>query len=129
MDRIALARLRITSADGKGFTQLAPLMATFAHLVGFNQDYKTAIHMHPKETDRGAPGCAGWTGTGVSYFMRCGPASFVFSLKCKSKGVHDSLLSASGSRHEPRVNLKLVYRNLATADARHPHRYRCRGSR
>ena len=93
---------------------------TFAHLVGFNQDYKTAIHMHPKETDRGAPGCAGWTGTGVSYFMRCGPASFVFSLKCKSKGVHDSLLSASGSRHEPRVNLKLVYRNLATPDARHP---------
>ena len=26
-------------------------MATFAHLVGFNQDYKTVIHMHPK----GAP--------------------------------------------------------------------------
>jgi Heavy metal binding domain len=44
-------RLRITSADGKGFTQLEPLMATFAHLVGFNQDYKTVMHMHP----RGAP--------------------------------------------------------------------------
>jgi len=40
------------------------------------------------------PGCARWTGTGVSYFTRCGSASFVFSLKCKSKGVHDSLLSA-----------------------------------
>ena len=23
-------------------------MATFAHLVGFNQDYKTVMHMHPK---------------------------------------------------------------------------------
>jgi hypothetical protein len=44
----ALARLRITSADGKGFTQLEPLMAAFAHLVGFNQDYKTVMHMHPK---------------------------------------------------------------------------------
>jgi len=49
--RPALARLRITTADGNGFTQLEPLMATFAHLVGFNQDYKTVIHMHPK----GAP--------------------------------------------------------------------------
>jgi Heavy metal binding domain len=46
--RPALARLRITTADGKGFTQLEPLMATFAHLVGFNQDYKTVMHMHPK---------------------------------------------------------------------------------
>jgi hypothetical protein len=49
--RPALARLRITTADGKGFTQLEPLMATFAHLVGFNQDYKTVMHIHPK----GAP--------------------------------------------------------------------------
>ena len=54
-------RLRITSADGKGITQLEPLMATFAHLVGFNQDYKTVIHMHPKgapildPTARGGP--------------------------------------------------------------------------
>ena len=46
--RPALARLRITTADGKSFTQLEPLMATFAHLVGFNQDYKTVMHMHPK---------------------------------------------------------------------------------
>ena len=42
------ARLRITSADGKGFTQLEPLMGAFAHLVGFNEDYKTVMHMHPK---------------------------------------------------------------------------------
>ena len=42
------ARLRITTADGKGFTQLEPIMAAFAHLVGFNQDYKTVMHIHPK---------------------------------------------------------------------------------
>jgi Heavy metal binding domain len=47
----ATFRLRITSADGKDFKQLEPLMASFAHLVGFNQDYKTVMHMHPK----GAP--------------------------------------------------------------------------
>jgi hypothetical protein len=54
-------RLRITSVDGKGFTQLEPLMSTFAHLVGFNQDYKTVMHLHPKgapildPTARGGP--------------------------------------------------------------------------
>ncbi len=47
----ASARLRITSADGKGFTELEPVMAAFAHIVGFNEDYNTVLHMHPK----GAP--------------------------------------------------------------------------
>jgi len=46
--RPVLARLRITTAEGKGFTQLEPLMNAFAHLVGFNEDHKTVTHMHPK---------------------------------------------------------------------------------
>ena len=46
--RPVLAKLRIMTPEGKGFTQLEPLMATFAHLVGFNQDYKTVMHLHPK---------------------------------------------------------------------------------
>src|SRR5437867_5711292 len=39
-------------------------------------------------------------------FMRCSPASFVFLLKCRSKGIHDSLPSASRSRHERRITLE-----------------------
>ena len=46
--RPALARLKITTAEGKGFTQLEPVMNAFAHVVGFNEDYKTVMHMHPK---------------------------------------------------------------------------------
>ena len=46
--RPAHARLRVTTPDGKGFTQLEPIMATFAHIVGFSEDYKTVLHMHPK---------------------------------------------------------------------------------
>lgn len=42
------ARLRVTSPDGNGFAQLEPIMATFAHLVGFNEDYQTVLHLHPK---------------------------------------------------------------------------------
>ena len=45
------ARLRITNPDGTPFNQLEPVMATFAHVVGFNEDYKTVLHIHPK----GAP--------------------------------------------------------------------------
>ena len=51
--RPASARLRITGADG--FTELEPVMAAFAHIVGFNEDYNTVLHIRPK----GAPN-SGW---------------------------------------------------------------------
>jgi hypothetical protein len=41
------ATLRITTADGQPFTELEPIMATFAHLVGFYDDFKTVLHIHP----------------------------------------------------------------------------------
>jgi hypothetical protein len=53
-------KLRITSPDGKIFTQLEPIMATYAHLVGFGEDYKSIVHIHPmgaepkSDADRGA---------------------------------------------------------------------------
>jgi hypothetical protein len=46
--RPSIARLRITTLDGEPFTRLEPVMATFAHFVGFNEDYKSVLHMHPK---------------------------------------------------------------------------------
>ncbi len=41
-------KLRITDADGKGFTQLEPTMASFTHMVGFNEDQQNVLHLHPK---------------------------------------------------------------------------------
>ena len=55
------ATILVTGADGKPFTALEPLMGAFAHLVGFHEDRKTILHMHPIETrkladgDRGGP--------------------------------------------------------------------------
>lgn len=40
------ASLHITR-DGKDFAQLEPVMAAFAHIVGFNEDGETVLHMHP----------------------------------------------------------------------------------
>jgi len=57
---ITNARLRVT-LDGKGFSQLEPVMNAFAHLVGFHEDGETVLHMHPigapivNESDRGGP--------------------------------------------------------------------------
>jgi len=48
VDRPIPGRLRITQADGTPFAQLEPFMAAFAHLVGFNEDCKTVLHIHPK---------------------------------------------------------------------------------
>lgn len=44
--KVTTAKLRITKG-GKGFTQLEPVMNAFAHLVGFNENGDTVIHMHP----------------------------------------------------------------------------------
>ena len=44
--KVSTAKLRVTR-DGKDFTQLEPVMAAFAHLVGFNEDDETVLHMHP----------------------------------------------------------------------------------
>jgi hypothetical protein len=46
--RPVVGRLRVTARDGIGFAQLEPIMATFAHLVAFNEDYKSILHLHPK---------------------------------------------------------------------------------
>src|SRR6267154_2582893 len=54
-------RLRVTETNGEPFTRLEPVMATFAHLVGFNEDYQTVLHMHPmgppvlRRSERGGP--------------------------------------------------------------------------
>ncbi len=57
----AEATLHITQDDGSGFTQLEPVMGTFAHIVGFRDDRTTALHIHPeiagplKGGERGGP--------------------------------------------------------------------------
>lgn len=54
-------RLLIRNVNGKSFTELEPVMGTFAHLVAFNEDNKTVLHLHPKVskllagTERGGP--------------------------------------------------------------------------
>jgi hypothetical protein len=41
------ATLKVTLPDGSKFDELEPVMAAFAHLVGFNEDKETVLHMHP----------------------------------------------------------------------------------
>lgn len=47
--------------DGKPFTQLEPVMGSFAHVVGFTEDYNSVMHIHPmgkeptSDTQRGGP--------------------------------------------------------------------------
>ena len=55
------ATIKLTTADGKPFTQLEPIMGTFAHLVAFHEDRRTVLHIHPygvepqTPADRGGP--------------------------------------------------------------------------
>jgi hypothetical protein len=53
------ARLRIAAQDGRPFTQLEPIMGTFAHIVAFSEDYRTILHMHPKGLEITDPNARG----------------------------------------------------------------------
>jgi hypothetical protein len=51
----------VITKNGKSFTQLEPIMGAFAHVVGFNEDYKSIMHIHPmgkeptSDAERGGP--------------------------------------------------------------------------
>jgi len=49
------ARVHVSGAGGRAFAGLEPLMGAFAHLVGFHEDRRTILHMHPLESRRLAP--------------------------------------------------------------------------
>lgn len=57
----ALGIIRITDAKGNPVHSLKPVMGAYAHIVGFNDDFKTVVHIHPmgtepqKTSDRGGP--------------------------------------------------------------------------
>jgi hypothetical protein len=48
-----MRRMSVEVADAKGqpVTQLVPVMNAFAHLVGFYDDYRTVLHLHPTGGD------------------------------------------------------------------------------
>ncbi|HEY8669798.1 MAG TPA: hypothetical protein VIL63_03075 [Terriglobales bacterium] len=56
-----MGTLRVTQADGSGFTRLEPVMGAFAHVVGFHENHQTVLHIHPEMSqppvpnDRGGP--------------------------------------------------------------------------
>ncbi|MGB8167178.1 MAG: hypothetical protein WCF18_06775 [Chthoniobacteraceae bacterium] len=43
--------ITVTDPNGKPVTELEPVMNAFSHLVGFYDDYKTVIHLHPTGGD------------------------------------------------------------------------------
>ena len=54
-------RITVSRENGEPFRQLEPVMGAYAHLVGFCEDYKTVVHLHPlgdepkRAEDRGGP--------------------------------------------------------------------------
>ncbi len=49
--QVRVMQIEITDATGKPLRQLAPVMNAFAHLVGFYEDYRTVVHLHPEGGD------------------------------------------------------------------------------
>lgn len=57
----AMGKITVTDAKGEPVKTLEPIMAAYAHIVGFSEGLKSVIHVHPmgnepeKDTDRGGP--------------------------------------------------------------------------
>jgi hypothetical protein len=47
VNQVVVGTVSVSDVDGKGFTGLEPIMGAFAHLVAFNEDGKTILHIHP----------------------------------------------------------------------------------
>lgn len=56
-----MVSIKVTTADGKEFTGLEPVMGAFAHMVGFPETVDAVTHVHPTgkepetESERGGP--------------------------------------------------------------------------
>lgn len=49
--QVRVMQIEITDTAGKPLRQLEPVMNAFAHLVGFYEDYRTVVHLHPEGGD------------------------------------------------------------------------------
>ncbi|MFA6036820.1 MAG: hypothetical protein WC748_01705 [Legionellales bacterium] len=49
----------ITDKNGKPVTNLEPIMEAFAHIVAFNEDYETILHVHPMGSEPKDPALRG----------------------------------------------------------------------
>ena len=59
--KATMGRISITNDKGQPVKDLEPIMGAFAHIVGFGDDFKGIVHIHPmgiepsNSTDRGGP--------------------------------------------------------------------------
>lgn len=59
--KAVMGRISITDDQGQPVKDLEPIMGAFAHIVGFGDDFKSIVHIHPMGTepsnpsDRGGP--------------------------------------------------------------------------
>ncbi|MFJ1269109.1 hypothetical protein ACD661_11110 [Legionella lytica] len=69
-----MATIRVTK-DGKPFSQLEPVMGAFAHLMGFNADYSSILHIHPMGKEPGNDAERG--GSQLMFHIEAQKAGFV----------------------------------------------------
>jgi hypothetical protein len=60
-EKPSMGKVIISEDNGSAVQNLEPIMGAFAHIVGFNEDFQTIVHIHPmgkeptKVSDRGGP--------------------------------------------------------------------------
>ncbi len=83
--------ITITDREGKPVTRLEPVMQSFAHLVGFYEDFQTVVHIHPTGGDILREDLRGGPALGFKFFP---PKPGFVRLYCQVK-VDGAMLFAS----------------------------------
>lgn len=68
-------RITVTDAEGKPVTVLEPVMSAFCHLVGFCDDYRTVVHLHPTGGEALGAGARG--GPALGFILYAPQAGFI----------------------------------------------------
>ena len=71
----AMGAVDITQAHGMPFTQLEPIMGTFAHIVALNEDFESLEHIHPMGAEN--PGIEERGGPKLQFHLNVSKAGFL----------------------------------------------------
>ncbi len=89
-NQIMVGTLSVSGPDGRPYNQLRPVMGAFAHLVAFNEDGKTVLHVHPEGAEPDSPDRRGGPNLTFRFYA---PVPGFYRLYAQTQAFDDSIFA------------------------------------
>lgn len=110
--KATMVKVKVTTPDGKEFTQLEPVMGAFAHMVGFPEKVESVTHVHP-------------TGKEPETAEERGGPELKFHVAPEKAGFHKFYLQTQIGGREVYAGFGLEVKKGTTATVGAPGKYVC----